>query len=178
MSTNFTTPALYVRSNKYFNIVAASRLRRDMSTNFTTPALYVRSNKYFVPLRRPARGGVCLSNLPHPLFMFDQKNIFLSFGCPALRVSTSPNYPKPPLYIFDQTNIFIPVRRPALQLDISTNFTTPALYVRSNKYFYTVAASRPAAGYIYQFHHTRSLHPIKQIFYTVAASRPAAGYVY
>src|SRR5207249_5632922 len=54
MSTNFTTPALYVRSNKYFHIVAASRLRRDMSTNFTTPALYVRSNKYFVPLRRPA----------------------------------------------------------------------------------------------------------------------------
>src|SRR5437867_99429 len=115
-----------------------------MSTNFTTPALYVRSNKYFVPLRRPACRGVCLPISSHPLFTFDQTNILY-----RLR------------------------RRPAQLRDMSTNFTTPALYVRSNKYFIPfAAASRPAAGYVYQFHHTRSLRSIKQIFYTVCGGVP------
>src|SRR5881396_3158684 len=75
-----------------------------MSTNFTTPALYVRSNKYFIPLRRPACGGICLPISPHPLFTFDQTNILISLRrppCGGICLPISPH----PLFTFDQTNI-------------------------------------------------------------------------
>src|SRR5438034_1001721 len=84
-----------------------------MSTNFTTPALYVRSNKYFIPSRRPACGGICLPISPHPLFTFDQTNILYRCGVPPCGGICLPISPHP-LFTFDQTNILISLRRPAL----------------------------------------------------------------